>query len=135
MSWITIVWSMNAAACLTLAALYLLVWCKQRENWVYLVFSSSAVAAAAIAAFELAMMHCETVGRYEATRALDTCASVGAHCLLREFRAALSPRRTTMARVEYLRPADTGVNSQFRSYAESELPPNNKPSSVLVGER
>src|SRR5947207_11469492 len=65
MSWITIVWSMNAAACLTLAALYLLVWCKQRENWVYLVFSSSAVAAAAIAAFELAMMHCETVGRYE----------------------------------------------------------------------
>jgi two-component system sensor kinase FixL len=65
MSWITIVWSMNAAACLTLGALYLLVWCKQRENWVYLVFSCSAVAAAAIAAFELAMMHCETVGRYE----------------------------------------------------------------------
>jgi two-component system sensor kinase FixL len=65
MSWITIVWSMNAAACLTLAAFYLLVWCKQRENWVYLVFSSSAVAAAAIAAFELAMMHCETVARYE----------------------------------------------------------------------
>jgi len=30
-----------------------------------LVFSSSAVAAAAIAAFELAMMHCDTVGRYE----------------------------------------------------------------------
>jgi len=66
MSWITIVWSMNAAACLTLAALYLLVWCKQRESWVYLVFSSSAVAAAAIAAFEIAMMHCDTVGRYEA---------------------------------------------------------------------
>ena len=66
MSWITIVWSMNAAACLTLAALYLLVWCKQRENWVHLVFSSSAVAAAAIAGFELGMMHSETVGRYEA---------------------------------------------------------------------
>jgi len=66
MSWITIVWSMNAAACLTLAGIYLLVWCKQRENWVHLVFSSSAVAAAAIAAFELAMMHAETVGRYEA---------------------------------------------------------------------
>ena len=66
MSWTTIIWSMNAAACLTLAALYLLVWCKQRENWVHLVFSSSAVAAAAIAAFELAMMHAETVGRYEA---------------------------------------------------------------------
>jgi two-component system sensor kinase FixL len=66
MSWITIVWSMNAAACLTLGAIYCVVWCKQRENWVHLVFSSSAVAAAAIAAFELAMMHAETVARYEA---------------------------------------------------------------------
>ena len=65
MSWITIVWSMNAAACLTLAGISLLVWCKQRENWVHLVFSASAVAAAAIAAFELVMMHCETVGQYE----------------------------------------------------------------------
>src|SRR5881398_1703238 len=66
MSWITIVWSMNAASCLTLAAIYLVVWCKQRQNWVHLLFSSSAVAAAAIAVFELAMMHAQTVGRYEA---------------------------------------------------------------------
>jgi two-component system, LuxR family, sensor kinase FixL len=66
MSWITVVWSMNAGACLTLAGFYCLVWCKQRENWVYLLFSASAVAAAAIAAFELAMTHAETVGRYEA---------------------------------------------------------------------
>ncbi|PYL21188.1 MAG: hypothetical protein DMF44_13630, partial [Verrucomicrobia bacterium] len=57
---------MNAAACLTLAAFYCVVWCKQRENWVHLVFSFSAVAAAAIAAFELAMMHAKTVGQYEA---------------------------------------------------------------------
>src|SRR5438094_4055206 len=63
---IIIVWSMNAAACLTLAGFYCVVWCKQRENWVHLLFSSSAVAAAAIAAFELAMMHAQTVGRYEA---------------------------------------------------------------------
>jgi PAS domain S-box-containing protein len=66
MTWITIVWSMNAAACLTLAGIYLLVWCKQREGWAHLIFSFTAVAAAAIAAFELAMMHAETVGRYEA---------------------------------------------------------------------
>ena len=66
MSWITIVWSMNAAACLTLAGFYCVVWCKQRQNWVHLLFSSSAVAAATIAAFELAMMHAQTVGRYEA---------------------------------------------------------------------
>ena len=66
MSWITIVWSMNAAACLTLAAIYLVVWCKQREGWAHLLFSVTAVAAAAIAAFELAMMHAGTVGQYEA---------------------------------------------------------------------
>jgi PAS domain S-box-containing protein len=66
MSWITIVWSMNAAACLTLGAIYLVVWCKQRENWVHLLFSCSAVAAAAVAGFELAMLHADTVGQYEA---------------------------------------------------------------------
>jgi two-component system, LuxR family, sensor kinase FixL len=66
MSWITIVWSMNAAACLTLAAIYFVIWCKQRQGSAYLVFSITAVAAAAIAAFELAMMHTVTVGQYEA---------------------------------------------------------------------
>jgi two-component system sensor kinase FixL len=66
MSWITIVWSMNAAACLTLAAIYCVVWCKQRGNWTYLLFSSSAVAAAVIAGFELAMLHADTVTQYEA---------------------------------------------------------------------
>jgi two-component system, LuxR family, sensor kinase FixL len=66
MSWITIVWSMNAAACLTLAAIYLVVWCKQRQGSANLVFSITAVAAAAIAGFELAMMHAGTVGQYEA---------------------------------------------------------------------
>ena len=66
MSWITIVWSMNASACLTLAAIYLLVWCKQRQDWAHLVFSLSAVSAAAIAGFELAMMHAGTVAQYEA---------------------------------------------------------------------
>ena len=66
MSWITIVWSMNAAACLTLAGIYLVVWCRQRQVLAHLVFSITAVAAAAIAGFELAMMHAGTVGQYEA---------------------------------------------------------------------
>src|SRR5437773_2263290 len=65
MSWITIVWSMNAAACLTLAAFYGVVWCKQRDNWVHLLFSCSAVAAAAISAFELWMTNARTVEQYE----------------------------------------------------------------------
>ena len=66
MSWITVAWSMNAAACLTLAGFYCVVWSKQRENSVHLLFSCSAIAAAAIAVFELAMMHAETVEQYQA---------------------------------------------------------------------
>src|SRR6266576_2153598 len=65
MSWITVVWSMNAAACLTLAAFCGVVWCKQRDNWVHLLFSCSAVAAAAISAFELWMTNARTVEQYQ----------------------------------------------------------------------
>src|SRR5438094_7911604 len=32
MNWITVFWSMNAGACLTLAVFYGAVWCKQRES-------------------------------------------------------------------------------------------------------
>jgi two-component system sensor kinase FixL len=66
MSWITVVWSINVGACLTLAAMYLAVWCKQRESWPHLLFSCSAVAAAVVALIELAMLHGKTVGQYAA---------------------------------------------------------------------
>jgi len=66
MSWITVIWSINVGACLTLAAMYLAVWCKQRESWVHLLFSCSAIAAAAVSAFELGMMNAQTVERYQA---------------------------------------------------------------------
>jgi PAS domain S-box-containing protein len=57
---------MDAAVCFTLAGIYLLVWCKQREGWVYLLFSCSAVAAGVIAGFELASMRAETTAQYGA---------------------------------------------------------------------
>lgn len=66
MSWVTIVWSMNAAACLTLAAIYFAVWCKQRGSWMYLAFSCSAVAGAALTAFELTQLRAHTVEQYSA---------------------------------------------------------------------
>ena len=66
MSWITIVWSMNAAACLMLGAIYCVVWSRQRRNPLYLLFSASAVAAATIAGFELAMLRADGAGQYEA---------------------------------------------------------------------
>src|SRR6266481_2109414 len=65
MSWIPVFWSINLGACLTLAALYCAVWCKQRQIWVHLLFSCSAVAAAAICAFEMGMMNAQTVEQYQ----------------------------------------------------------------------
>lgn len=41
MNWITVIWLMNAGACLTLAAFYGLVWSKQRHNRVYLLSDSA----------------------------------------------------------------------------------------------
>ena len=66
MSWITVAWSMNAAACLTVAGIYFVVWSKQRDNWVHLLFSCIALSAAAIAALELQLVHAETPKAYGA---------------------------------------------------------------------
>ena len=66
MSWITVVWSMNAGACFVLAGVCFVVWCKQRESWPHLLFSCSAVAAGVIALIELTMLHANTVGQYTA---------------------------------------------------------------------
>jgi len=59
-------WSMDAAFCFTLAGMYLLVWWKQRKGWVHLLFSCSALAAGAIAGFELMSMRAETTAQYGA---------------------------------------------------------------------
>src|SRR5262245_40707391 len=64
MNWITIVWSMNAAACLTLAGIYLLVWCRQRTDWAYFALSCSGVAGAVLTAFELALLETQSVENY-----------------------------------------------------------------------
>jgi PAS domain S-box-containing protein len=66
MSWITVAWSMNTAACLTLAGIYFVVWSKQRDSWVHLLFSCIALSAAAIAALELQLVHAETPKAYGA---------------------------------------------------------------------
>src|SRR5215471_17259146 len=60
MSWVTVVWSISAGACLTLAFLQFIVWCKDRAARANLVFSLGAVAVAVFAAFEFALMRAET---------------------------------------------------------------------------
>src|SRR5947199_10852291 len=64
MSWITVLWSMNAAACLTLAGIYLLVWCKQREGWAHLAVSCTGVAGAAPNVFELGVFRAQATRHY-----------------------------------------------------------------------
>jgi two-component system, LuxR family, sensor kinase FixL len=66
MSWITIAWSMGASACLTLAMMHLVIWCKQHDQWAHLLFSMIAISVAALAAVELLIMRAsspEQVGK------------------------------------------------------------------------
>ena len=64
MSWVTIVWSMVASACLTLALMHLLVWARRRSAWAHLLFALSATGVAAYAGCELWMMRAETPGEF-----------------------------------------------------------------------
>jgi two-component system, NarL family, sensor histidine kinase UhpB len=56
MNLVTIIWSMVASACLTLAAMNLLVWIKERTAWSHLLLSVMAAGTAGISFCELSMM-------------------------------------------------------------------------------
>ena len=60
MSWVTVIWSMVASACLTLAVIYGLAWCRNRTAWAHLLFSATAGAGAAFTFCELWLMRVET---------------------------------------------------------------------------
>jgi signal transduction histidine kinase len=60
MSWITILCAMIAASCLTVAAVHLFVWLRSRDAWMNLLLANCAVSAAAVVAFDVALMHAET---------------------------------------------------------------------------
>jgi two-component system, LuxR family, sensor kinase FixL len=64
MSLITIIWSMIASACLTLAAINLVVWCRNRASWANLLFSLTATSMAAFTFFELWMMQAESLTEF-----------------------------------------------------------------------
>jgi two-component system sensor kinase FixL len=64
MSWVAVIWPMIASACLTLAAMHLLIWVKKRAAWASLLFSLTAVATAAVAGWELWLMRAETAREY-----------------------------------------------------------------------
>jgi len=60
MSWVTIIWSMIASACFTLAAIYFVAWYKNRAAWATLLFSVTAVSTTGFAFCELWMMRAQT---------------------------------------------------------------------------
>ena len=62
MSWVTVIWSMIASACLTLAVIYFLVWYRNRAEWAHLLFSVTAASTTAFTFCELWMMRAETPG-------------------------------------------------------------------------
>jgi PAS domain S-box-containing protein len=64
MSGVTIIWSMIASACLTLALVHLLVWWRRPNARANLLFALSAVATAVYGGCELWMMRAETPGAF-----------------------------------------------------------------------
>jgi len=64
MSLITVIWSMSASACLTLAGINFLVWFQNRKAWANLFFSLLATGTAAWAFFELRMMRARTPAEF-----------------------------------------------------------------------
>jgi len=64
MNWVTIVWSMAAAASLTLAGVHLLVWARDRTARVNLLFAVTATLVAAFALMVLRLMYAETPAEY-----------------------------------------------------------------------
>src|SRR5882724_2599571 len=60
MSWVTVIWSMVGGGCLMLALMHLVIWSKNREAQVHLIFALMAISVAAITALELAMMRAGT---------------------------------------------------------------------------
>jgi two-component system, LuxR family, sensor kinase FixL len=66
MSWVTVVFSMTASACLTLALIYGLIWWRQRDAWANLLFALAALGTAATACIDLAMLRAESPVQFAA---------------------------------------------------------------------
>src|SRR6185295_1735748 len=64
MSWVTFLWSMVSTASLTLAAVHLPMWVRNRTASPSFFFSLMALATAAFAFCELQVMHAETPGEF-----------------------------------------------------------------------
>jgi len=121
MSWVTLIWSMCAGACLMLALMHLVVWGKDRTARANLVFSVMAIAVAVFAVLELALMRAENARTIRPGAALDACAGLGDHRVAGRVRAALSAGWAAVARVGRRRGSDVIADPQFRLLAEYQF--------------
>jgi two-component system, LuxR family, sensor kinase FixL len=77
MSWITVIWSMSAAVCLSFAAVHMLVALRSRDARANLLFAISAGAAGALNMLELSALRAGTPAAYgEALRWMHVAAAV-----------------------------------------------------------
>lgn len=60
MSWITVIWSMTASACLVLVGTHLIVWWKRRSEMASLAFAITALGVAGIVVAEFLLMRAST---------------------------------------------------------------------------
>lgn len=63
-SWMTIAWSMAAAACFTLAGVHLVVWSRSSKKPVHLLFALMAVGAGLTGMSELFLLNTESIATY-----------------------------------------------------------------------
>jgi two-component system sensor kinase FixL len=64
MSWVTVMFSMIASACLTMALIYGFIWARKREVWVNLLFAITCLGTALTAGLELAAMRAESPAEF-----------------------------------------------------------------------
>ena len=60
MNWITVICSMIAASCLTVAGIHLLVWLRSRRAWTNLLLANCGLSAAVIVGCNIALMHADS---------------------------------------------------------------------------
>lgn len=130
MSWVTIVWSMAAAVCLTIAAVHLTVWIWQRSAWGHLLFAMCAVSVAGAAGFELGAMRARSPAQYgELLRWMHVPLWVLSLSLVWFMRTYFSAGRAWLAwTISVLRTVvlvlnflGGGANFNFRAISEVEL--------------
>jgi two-component system, LuxR family, sensor kinase FixL len=126
MSWVTVIFSMTASACLTLALIHACIWWQQRNAWASLLFSLTATGTAAAAACNLAALHAHSPAQFAfAIRWLQLALSVSFFALagfvplyLRAGRMWLLSVACGLRLIVVVLNISTGHNPNYREISE-----------------